>query len=101
MGLIKFLKKEKKMKFIPPSKDEIIKTIDEFNAKNSCSIPYFIADSFINYYKQDDGKWLMANNKPLKSWKRALKSTWLPKLANKYKNKDNQKTLASWLEKGF
>lgn len=30
------------MKFNPPSKEDLIKAIDEFNAKNSCSIPYFI-----------------------------------------------------------
>ncbi|BEK37372.1 hypothetical protein E7Q14_00785 [Campylobacter coli] len=89
------------MKFNHPSKEDLIKAIDEFNAKNSCSIPYFIADSFINYYKQDDGRWLMANKKPLKCWKRALNSTWLPKLVNKYKNKDKQKALASWLEEEF
>lgn len=86
------------MKFIPPSKDEIIKEIDDFNIKNSCSIPYFIADSFINYYKQDNGKWVMANNKPLKDWKRALKSTWLSKIAYKYKIKEDQKDLITWFE---
>lgn len=89
------------MKFIPPNKEDLIKAIDEFNTKNSCSIPYFIAESFINYYKQDNGKWIMENKKPLKDWKRALNSTWLPKLANKYKIKNKQKALASWLEKGF
>lgn len=88
------------MKFNPPSKEDLIKAIDEFNAKNSCSIPYFIADSFINYYKQDDGRWLMANKKPLKCWKRALNSTWLPKLANKYKNKDKQKSFSFLARRG-
>lgn len=29
------------MKFNPPSKEDLIKAIDEFNAKNSCSIPIF------------------------------------------------------------
>lgn len=89
----------KKSIFCPPSKQDLIKAIDDFNAKNSCSIPHFIAESFINYYRKDDGSWIMANNKPLKCWKRALNSTWLPKIAVKYKVKESQKDIASWLEK--
>lgn len=86
------------MKWIAPSKEQIIEAIEEFNTKNSCQIPHFVADSFINYYKQENGGWIMANGKPLKDWKRALNSTWLPKMRDKYKVKGHHKELASWLE---